>query len=212
MCSSSTLSYLVSLNWKIIYLSVFSYLCSKFSVRSGNCSKYGRKSLNSSENQKLWPLLYFYVSMVPSFLFIKRLFRAVYEWKCAQSLLKNKRVGSASVTGCHLLFRTSFLLSPFVSFGLSFLQMVSTGHSISFVLHPLLELPIQFRVQPHLRESFYIPHLLKTLQKCSSLSVSCGLCWPLKTEAKLWGWTLWGSPYLCFQTQNLNYNFPRSHL
>lgn len=29
--------------------------------------------------------------------------------------------------------------------------MVSAGHSISFILHPLLEPPIQFRVQPHLR-------------------------------------------------------------
>lgn len=129
-------------------------------------------------------------------------------WSCSASSLAPK---CTLCEGTLLLFRTSFLLSPFVSFGLSFLQMVSAGHSISFVLHPLLELPIQFRVQPRLRESFYILHLLKTLQKCSSLSVSCGLCWPLKTEAKLWGWTLWGSPYLYFQTQNLNYNFPRSH-
>lgn len=113
--------------------------------------------------------------------------------------------------GTLLLFDTSFILS-FVSFGLSFLQTVSTGHSVSFILHPLLELPIQCRVQPHLRESFYILNLLKALHKCSWLSVSCGLWWPLKSEAKLWGWTSWGSPYICFQTQNLNYNFPRSNL
>lgn len=129
-------------------------------------------------------------------------------WSCSASSLAPKHT---LCEGTLLLFHASFLLSFFVSFGLSFHQTVSARHSISFVLHPLLGLPIQCRVQPHLRESFYILNLLKTLQKCSSLSVSCGLWWPLMSEAKLWRRTSWGSPYICFQTENLNYNFPRNH-
>lgn len=55
----------------------------------------------------------------------------------------------------HSCFFTLPFFCPLYPLGLSYHQMVSTGHSISFVLHPLLGLPTQCRIQPHLRVSLH---------------------------------------------------------
>lgn len=103
-------------------------------------------------------------------------------------------------------FTHPFFCPPLYPMGLSSHQMVSTRHSVSFVL-----LPTQYRGQAHLRVSLYILYLLKSLQKCSSFSMGCGLCCPLEDSDKAVRMNFLGSSYICFQIQSLNYYFPRSH-
>lgn len=90
---------------------------------------------------------------------------------------------------------------------LSFNQSVCT--TVCFVILPLLGFPTRCRVQPHLSlfKSWIYWNYHRSVHSCQ-WAVDFTVLW--KTT-ELWGWTLWGSSYICFQIQNLNYDFPRSH-
>lgn len=108
----------------------------------------------------------------------------------------------------HFCFSTlPFFCPPLHPLGLSSCQIVSAGHSVSFIFYPLPGLPTQCRVQPHLREPLYILVYWNRGRSvhCSQWAVDFAVLW--RAVTKPWGWALWGSPFTCFQIQKLSYDF-----